>query len=108
MGKLRRSAGVCKRHSYGQRNLGFLYQNGEGVLQDLAEAADWYRKAADQADATAQNNLGLLYLNGRGVTQNDTEALKWFRKAAEQGEVVSQVILGNLYNTGKLNRLKFS
>ena len=31
-----------------QSNLGFMYQNGQGVAQDYAEAVKWYRKAADQ------------------------------------------------------------
>jgi len=35
-----------------------LYEKGHGVLQDYAEAAKWFRKAADQGYAQAQNNLG--------------------------------------------------
>ena len=31
-----------------------------------AEAARWYRLAADQGHAGAQYNLGLMYANGRG------------------------------------------
>jgi TPR repeat protein len=34
-----------------QRNLGFMYANGQGVPQDYAEAVKWYRLAADQGDA---------------------------------------------------------
>jgi len=36
-----------------------------GVPQDDAEAAKWYRKAADQGHANAQFNLGLYYDLGR-------------------------------------------
>jgi TPR repeat protein len=61
------------------------------VPQDDAEALKWWRKAAEQGDATAQTNLGFMYDSfmydiGRGVPQDDAEALKWYRKAAEQGE----------------------
>ena len=34
-----------------QKNLGTMYYNGQGVPQDYAQAAYWYRKAADQGDA---------------------------------------------------------
>jgi TPR repeat protein len=50
--------------------------------QDRAEAARWYRKAADQGHALAQYNLGLLYANGRGVAQDKAQARAWMQKAA--------------------------
>ena len=31
-----------------QARLGFLYNNGEGVIKDDSEAAKWYHKAAEQ------------------------------------------------------------
>jgi TPR repeat protein len=36
------------------------YELGEGVQQDLKQAAAWYRKAADQGDTRAYLNLGNL------------------------------------------------
>ena len=56
-------------HASGQLNLGVMYDNGEGVLKDDAEAVRWYRLAADQGDAAAQFNLGLMYANGRRCPQ---------------------------------------
>ena len=47
-----------------QLSLGVIYANGEGVLKDDGEAAQWYRLAADQGHATAQFTLGLMYTNG--------------------------------------------
>ena len=41
-------------------NLGVLYQNGRGVAQDNAEAAPWFQKEADHANAEAQDNLRIL------------------------------------------------
>jgi TPR repeat protein len=58
---------------------------GRGVEQDDAEAANWYRKAAEQGHITAQNNLGVMYERGLGVEQDYAEAASWYRKAAEQG-----------------------
>ena len=48
-----------------QNRLGLIYQHGEGVPQDDAEAVKWYLKAAEQGHADAQNNLGLIYQNGK-------------------------------------------
>jgi len=68
-----------------QFNLGVMYDEGHGVLQDDAEAVKWYRKAAEQGNAKAQFNLGVMYGNGRGVPQDYVEAHKWFNLAAAQG-----------------------
>ena len=51
----------------------------------LAMAAEWYRKAADQGSDFGQWNLGSMYEDGKGVAQNDKLALSWYRKAANQG-----------------------
>ena len=61
--------------------------------QTDAEAAKWYRLAADQGDADAQINLGGMYHNGRGVPQNDAEAVKWFRLAGRPRAVQSRLQL---------------
>ena len=63
-----------------------MYANGQGIPKDEYEAVKWFRKAAEQGDATAQFNLGIMYYNGQGVTQDDSEAVRWLRKAAEQGD----------------------
>ena len=70
--------------------------------RDYAEAAKWYRKAAEQGDVDAQYNLGDMYRYGLGVSQDYTEGVKWYRKAAEQGHVIAQYNLGNLYRYGQI------
>ncbi len=60
-----------------QFSLGFMYDNGEGVPQNDAEAVKWYRRAADQGDASAQLNLGVMYYAGEGVWANYVESYKW-------------------------------
>jgi len=84
-----------------QFNLGLMYKNGHGVLQDFAEALRWYRLAAEQGDALAQLTLGVMYANGQGVPQDDTEAVRWYRLAAEQGHALAQLNLGWRYNNGQ-------
>jgi TPR repeat protein len=61
-----------------------MYYYGEGVSQDINEAAKWFRLAAEQGYAKAEYNLGLMYDKGEGVRQDTNEAFKWYRLAAEQ------------------------
>jgi TPR repeat protein len=67
------------------------------LAKNLAQAANWYRKAADAGDKVAQHNLGVLYRDGLGVEKNEAEALAWFQKSAEQGYAKAQLNLGQLY-----------
>ena len=69
--------------------------------QDYAQAAIWYRKAADQGEAVAQWRLGSLYQAGHGVPQDYAQAAIWYRKAAEQGNADAQEMLGGLYYSGQ-------
>src|SRR5216684_2826691 len=77
-----------------QFGLGVRYGSGTGEAQDLAQAAHWYRQAADQHHGLAQFNLGLMYASGQGVPRDDGEAGRWLRKAAEQGDAGAQFNLG--------------
>ena len=81
--------------------LGEMYANGQGVVQDDAEAVKWFRLAAAQGNASAQYGLGFVYANGQGVVQNYAEAVKWYRLAAAQGSALAQFNLGVRYFTGQ-------
>ena len=69
-------------HADAQFNLGTMYDNGQGVPQDDAEAVKWYRKAAEQGVADAQYNLGSMYYDGQGVTQDYVQTHMWLNVAA--------------------------
>ena len=99
-----------------QFNLGLMYEKGQGVPQDYAEALKWYRKAAEQGNAKAvkwyrnaaeqgnaeaQFTLGRMYDERLGVPQDFAEAVKWYRRAAEQGFAEAQTSLGVMYFTGQ-------
>ena len=64
-----------------------MYAEGHGVPQDYPEAVRWFRKAADQGNATAQGNLGDCYGNGNGVIKDYVQAYKWDNLASAQGLV---------------------
>ena len=74
-----------------QFHIGRRYAKGEGVPQDYAEAAKWYRKAAEQGVTLAQHNLSAMYAKGQGVEQDHAEAEKWYRKATGQVDAEAQV-----------------
>jgi len=66
-----------------------------GAAQDYAQAADWYRKAAEQNHGLAQFNLGVMYAQGQGVARNDAQSAVWFGRAANLGDA------GGQYNMGR-------
>ena len=81
--------------------VGDSYAAGKGVAQDLQQAAEWYRKAADKNDIAGELRLAALYRDGRGVTRDMAQASGWYRKAAEQGDATAQATLGVLYSMGQ-------
>jgi len=65
--------------------LGSLYDDGEGVPEDDAEAIRWYRLAAEQGAVTAQVLLGIKYWEGEGVPEDFVLAYMWLNLGAAQG-----------------------
>lgn len=84
-----------------QCELGFRYKLGWDMPENAAEAAKWYRKAADRGNAEAQCSLGRMYVLGMGVPEDAAEAAKWCRKAADQGDAAAQYNLGVMYAKGE-------
>ena len=83
-----------------QIELGWAYENGNGVPKDYAVALIWYRRAAEQDDALGQMLLGNMYYNGNGVSRDYLESTEWFRRAAEQNLAIAQYSLGVMYLKG--------
>jgi TPR repeat protein len=81
--------------------VGVQYEVGANVAKDPAQAAAWYRKAADKGFAQAEHSLGVLYEFGNGVPADYTLAAQWYRKAAEQGFAPAQFSLGLCYVHGR-------
>jgi len=75
-----------------------LCQKGLQYIDELKpyEAAECFRKAAEQGHAEAQYNLGICYEDGDGVEWSYTEAIKWYSKAADQGHEEAKFLLDTL------------
>ena len=69
--------------------------------RSLGQAAEWFRKAADQGHPQACISLGCLYRDGRGVVQSHEVAFEMFWKAAAMGDAFAMHELGVFYGTGR-------
>lgn len=91
----------------------------EEVYKNLAEAAKWYRKVAEQGDANAQRNLGLYYIqekrdNVRGYAwillsvknglEDLTSKLAELEKQMDKGEIERAKKLAGEYSKGNFDK----
>ncbi|MBX3509185.1 MAG: SEL1-like repeat protein [Parvibaculum sp.] len=84
-----------------QYEVGERYANGNGVAQDMAEAAKWFERSANQGLAAAQYRLAAQYEKGRGVKQDDRLAREWYEKAAKGGNVKAMHNLAVIHAEGR-------
>jgi len=68
-----------------------MYAEGQGLMQDYAEAMKWLLLAAEQDDRLAQLSLGQMYAMGRGAQRDYVQAYFWldlcgFTEALRQTE----------------------
>ena len=81
-----------------------IYFHGEGIPQDIIQAARWYQKAALQGEQSAYYHLGEIYYQA----EEFEEAKKWLLKAAEQGVLEAQKKLGYMYYQGEGSSQRFT
>lgn len=82
-----------------QRDLGTLYQTGQGVSQNFDKAKSLFQEAADKGDSEANVRLGYMYMLGNTSFEKDIDkALAFFNRAAAKGNVNAQHNLALLYS----------
>lgn len=81
--------------------LGYMFEHGEGVSQNLPKAIELYKIAAQKGNRGAQHNLGFLYYTGNGVIKDLAKAFSLFQYAALQDNAGSQNNLGVMYEYGQ-------
>jgi TPR repeat protein len=75
-----------------QVTLGIWYNTGVSpVAIDLGQAAEWYKKAAEQGDSLAQYLLGRLYVLGYAGDSSAGDV--WLSKAADAGNPFAAYML---------------
>jgi localization factor PodJL len=80
--------------------IGARYSEGRGVTTDMAEAAKWYRLAADRGLPVAQYRMGNILEKGTGAQRNLNEAISYYQAAAQAGNASSMHNLAVLYASG--------
>lgn len=80
--------------------LGAMYERGEGIDRNLAEATKWYERAVDAGSAAAAKRLANMYYDGEGVSKDFGRAAALYRRAGELGDSNSFFTLGQIYWIG--------
>ncbi|MGH6991268.1 MAG: tetratricopeptide repeat protein [Stellaceae bacterium] len=80
--------------------MGYLYENGDGVPRNMAMAARWYMKGAGMGEARAEAAVGLLYEDGIEVPDNWLIAAQWYEKSAAQGARKGEFRLARAFQYG--------
>jgi localization factor PodJL len=93
-------AAAAKGDPAAEYEIALRYSEGRGVPQNLAEAADWFDRAAKQGLAPAQFRLGGFYEKGFGVKKDLDAARRLYSAAAEVGNAKAMHNLAVLYAEG--------
>jgi len=73
---------------------GLLHLYGKGVRQSPAEAAEYFRRAAEGGHASSQTALAVLLRHGVGLRRDDAASFAWLTRAAEALDVDAMWLLG--------------
>ena len=88
-------------HPNAPYQIGALYRNGQGVVQNHETAVKWFLKGAELGDADASYNLYIAYDQGlAGLQKNQENAFKYLLMAAEAGHQDSQHMAGMRFLMG--------
>jgi TPR repeat protein len=99
LGYLRQA--VDAQNPYAAYFLGKLYEKGQHVPQNTAEAVRLFRLSAELDNEYAAYRLGKLYLGGEGILKDVEEALRWLNFPADKKNQFAEYALGILYFKGE-------
>ena len=84
-----------------QLHLGFMYDFGEGIPENDAEAVKWWHGAAEQGHRPSQLILGMKYRMGAGIPHDYAQARHWLLRAVVQGDGQAAKHLGYMHLLGE-------
>ncbi len=90
-----------KRCPFFQKIMAECFEKGEGVKENSAKSAEYYKKAADMGMSIPQIKIAECYYKGKGVVKDREEAFRYYHLAAEQGHPFAQYSVGFLYANGQ-------
>jgi uncharacterized protein len=88
-------------------NLGVMYQNAEGVKQDLKKSKKYILESIKKLDCplgSAYFCLGSIYRYGRGVSVNIPKGINFYKLAASHDHVAAMEMLGLIYSGGAISK----
>lgn len=94
---------------YSVTNLGYMYEHGFGVEQDVQKAIQYYTKGAELGNNTSYNNLALIYYFGAGGMDCDfNSAIHYFKQVNTNEYQVCNYLADCYYLLGEYkNALKY-
>ncbi|HEX7044448.1 MAG TPA: tetratricopeptide repeat protein [Burkholderiales bacterium] len=85
-----------------QYYLGRMYEKGQGVRKNAAQARKWYTRAAEGGTAPAQYRVAVAHACGLGGLERDrAAAVAWLQRSAEGGYKRAQRVLAGAYAEGR-------
>jgi TPR repeat protein len=89
-------------HPLARFNIAWMLEEGQGVEQDVEEAAKQYAAAADEGVALAHHNLASILLQGSAGIQADVQrAIKHYQHGVEHDIAASMGCLASVYLNNK-------
>ncbi len=82
-------------HVDSQYQIARLYEFGEGVEKDFANALNWYQRAAQKGQGSAQYRIGLYHIN-ESPNKNEALGLYWIQSAADNDSKEAAMYINNL------------
>lgn len=88
--------------SYSSNNMGYLYEEGLGVMKNYEKAVKLYQFAVDKGLDISMQSLAKCYEEGKGVEKNLNKAIELLKMGIDIGDPACMNDLGHTYN----NKLK--
>ena len=73
-----------------------LYFDGKGVMEDNAQAINWFRKAAERNHSQAQYNLAIMLASGLGTEADLVEAYAWLKISQKRGYAPATEVINKM------------
>jgi TPR repeat protein len=79
-----------------------MYEYGNGVGRDAAQALHWYRRGADAANPSAMTAMAVVLIEGRLTSKDQQAGLRLLRLAAEKDnpeamrQLASRLVAGDI------------